>query len=57
MCVVNSLVLADLGLEEAGTELPGGRVATDSGGRPTGLLEERAQPWSAAWSTRTRWPS
>ena len=43
MCVVNSLVLADLGLEEAGTELPGGRVATDSGGRPTGLLEERAQ--------------
>jgi predicted amidohydrolase YtcJ len=43
MCVVNSLVLADLGLEEAGTELPGGRVATDSDGRPTGLLEERAQ--------------
>jgi predicted amidohydrolase YtcJ len=43
MCVVNSLVLADLGLEAAGTELPGGRVATDSGGRPTGLLEERAQ--------------
>ena len=43
MCVVNSLVLADLGIEEAGTEIPGGRVATDSGGRPTGLLEERAQ--------------
>ena len=43
MSVVNSLVLADLGIEEAGTEIPGGRVATDSGGRPTGLLEERAQ--------------
>ena len=43
MCVVNSLVLADLGLEEAGPEVPGGRVATDADGRPTGLLEERAQ--------------
>jgi predicted amidohydrolase YtcJ len=43
MCVVNSVVLADLGLDAAATELPGGRVATDSGGRPTGLLEERAQ--------------
>src|SRR6201985_3732080 len=43
MCVVNSLVLGDLGIDAAATELPGGRVATDSGGRPTGLLEERAQ--------------
>ncbi len=43
MCVVNSPVLADLGLEAVAIELPGGRVATDSGGRPTGLLEERAQ--------------
>src|SRR6266702_2724285 len=43
MCVVNSVVLADLGIDAATTELPGGRVATDSGGRPTGLLEERAQ--------------
>jgi hypothetical protein len=43
MCVVNSLVLADLGIDAAATELPGGRVATDDGGRPTGLLEERAQ--------------
>src|SRR5580704_13596731 len=43
MCVVNSVVLADLGIDAAATELPGGRVATDSGGRPTGLLEERAQ--------------
>ena len=43
MCVVNSLVLADLGLDAAGQELPGGRVATDADGRPTGLLEERAQ--------------
>ena len=43
MCVVNSVVLADLGIDTAATELPGGRVATDSGGRPTGLFEERAQ--------------
>ena len=46
MCVVNSLVLADLGLGEAGETVPqvdGGRVATDTSGRPTGLLEERAQ--------------
>src|SRR6266702_2438191 len=43
MCVVNSVVLADLGIDAAATEIPGGRVATDSGGRPTGLLEERAQ--------------
>src|SRR2546423_5836347 len=43
MCVVNSVVLADLGIDAAATELPGGRVAADSGGRPTGLLEERAQ--------------
>jgi predicted amidohydrolase YtcJ len=43
MCVVNSLVLADLGLDMAGPDLPGGRVATDADGRPSGLLEERAQ--------------
>jgi predicted amidohydrolase YtcJ len=43
MCVVNSVVLADLGVEEAAIEVSGGRVATDSDGRPTGLLEERAQ--------------
>lgn len=43
MCVVNSVVLADLGLDAHGAEVHGGRVATDPGGRPTGLLEERAQ--------------
>ena len=43
MCVVNSLVLADLGMDAAATDVPGGRVATDADGRPTGLLEERAQ--------------
>jgi predicted amidohydrolase YtcJ len=43
MCVVNSLVLGDLGLDTAGQDLPGGRVATDADGRPSGLLEERAQ--------------
>src|SRR6202789_3659610 len=43
MCVVNSLVLRDLGIGETAPEVYGGRVATDAGGRPTGLLEERAQ--------------
>jgi predicted amidohydrolase YtcJ len=50
MCVVNSLVLADLGLDADPktatlpiSGVPGGRVATDARGRPTGLLEERAQ--------------
>ena len=43
MCVVNGLVLADLGLDAAATQVPGGRVGTDPDGRPNGLLEERAQ--------------
>ena len=43
MCVVNSLVLADLGIGQIAPQVDGGRVATDAAGRPTGLLEERAQ--------------
>ena len=43
MCVVNSLVLADLGIGETAPQVDGGRVTTDAAGRPTGLLEERAQ--------------
>ena len=43
MCVVNSQVLADLGMAEGPADVPGGKVATDAAGRPTGLLEERAQ--------------
>jgi len=43
MCVVNSLVLDDLGIGETAPEVDGGRVTTDADGRPTGLLEERAQ--------------
>jgi predicted amidohydrolase YtcJ len=43
MCAVNSLVLDDLGIGETAPEVDGGRVTTDAGGRPTGLLEERAQ--------------
>jgi predicted amidohydrolase YtcJ len=42
-CVVNSLVLRDLGIDAAAPAVDGGRVAVDAGGRPTGLLEERAQ--------------
>ena len=43
MCVVNSLVLTDLGIDETAPPVDGGRVASDAVGRPTGLLEERAQ--------------
>ncbi len=43
MCVVNSLVLADLGIGERAPGVDGGRVSADAAGRPTGLLEERAQ--------------
>ena len=43
MCVVNGTVLADLGIGESVPDIDGGRVTTDETGRPTGLLEERAQ--------------
>jgi predicted amidohydrolase YtcJ len=43
MCVVSSAVLADLGLHDRAREIPGGKVITDAAGRPTGLLQERAQ--------------
>jgi predicted amidohydrolase YtcJ len=43
MCVVSSRVLADLGIGDSAPQVDGGRVITDAAGRPTGLLEERAQ--------------
>jgi predicted amidohydrolase YtcJ len=43
MCVVNSLVLADLGIDATAPSIDGGRVTADETGRPTGLMEERAQ--------------
>jgi predicted amidohydrolase YtcJ len=43
MTVVSSAVLATLGLADRPREVDGGRVTTDAAGRPTGLLEERAQ--------------
>jgi predicted amidohydrolase YtcJ len=43
MCVVSSAVLHDLGLADTGRNVDGGTVVTDSSGRPTGLLQERAQ--------------
>jgi len=45
MCVVNSLVLRDLGIDgpRSAPRVDGGRVSTDASGRPTGLMQERAQ--------------
>jgi predicted amidohydrolase YtcJ len=43
MCVVSSAVLRDLGIDEQAIDVPGGTVVTDPAGRPTGLLQERAQ--------------
>jgi hypothetical protein len=43
MCVVSSAILAELGMSERAVDVPGGKVVTDAGGRPTGLLQERAQ--------------
>lgn len=43
MCQVSSAVLADLGIAERGVDVDGGRVVTDTSGRPTGLLQEQAQ--------------
>ena len=43
MCVVNSLVLRDLGIDADAPHVDGGRVTADASGRPTGLMEERAQ--------------
>ncbi|HSZ43517.1 MAG TPA: amidohydrolase [Trebonia sp.] len=47
MCVVSSAVLADLGMTYHAVDVPGGTVVTDAAGRPTGLLEERAQELAA----------
>jgi predicted amidohydrolase YtcJ len=43
MCAVNSRVLHDIGIDATAPHVDGGRVAVDDGGRPTGLIEERAQ--------------
>jgi predicted amidohydrolase YtcJ len=43
MCVVNSPVLAELGIAERAVEVDGGLVVVDADGRPTGLLQEQAQ--------------
>jgi len=42
-CVVNTMVLSDLGIDMSAPPVSGGRVIADTSGRPTGLLEERAQ--------------
>src|SRR6201996_9489146 len=43
MCVVSTPVLRDLGIDGTAPPVDGGRVAADAAGRPTGLMEERAQ--------------
>ena len=43
MCVVSSAVLGDLGMSETAADVPGGLVVTDAAGRPTGLMQEKAQ--------------
>jgi predicted amidohydrolase YtcJ len=43
MCVVNTAVLAELGVAERARDIEGGVVSVDSAGRPDGLLQERAQ--------------
>lgn len=43
MCVVNSPVLQDLGIDQRPVEVDGGLVVADVDGRPTGLLQEQAQ--------------
>jgi predicted amidohydrolase YtcJ len=48
MCVVSSAVLSDLRMAEQAVTVPGGTVVTDAGGRPTGLLQERAQELAGA---------
>jgi predicted amidohydrolase YtcJ len=43
MCVVNSPVLATLGIADRPVDVSGGLVVADPDGRPTGLLQEQAQ--------------
>ncbi len=43
MCVVSGAVLADLDIADQPVDVSGGTVVTDTDGRPTGLLQERAQ--------------
>jgi predicted amidohydrolase YtcJ len=43
MCVVSSAVLVELGLSDHAVDVEGGLVVVDADGRPTGLLQERAQ--------------
>ncbi|EKG14027.1 hypothetical protein MPH_08769 [Macrophomina phaseolina MS6] len=38
----NSAALADMGIDESSPEVPGGTIARDASGKPTGLLSEAA---------------
>jgi len=56
-CVVNSRALADAGIARATPDPPGGEIARERSGEPTGLLFERAMSGAetvsrAAWESR-----
>ena len=57
MCVVNSLVLADLGVDSAATEFPAAGSPPTPAAAPPACSRNAPSSWWAAWSTRTRWPS
>ena len=58
MRAVNGLVLADLGLDAAAIDAPGGRVATTRTAGPAGCSRSRAQTLAGTLrSTPYRWPS
>ena len=58
MCVVNSLVLADLGLERGWPpSCPAAGSPPTPADVPPACSRNGPSSWSAAWSTRTRWPS
>ena len=57
MCVVNSLVLADLGLDMPARTCPAAGSPLTRMAVPPACSRNGRSSWWAAWSTRTRWPS
>jgi Predicted metal-dependent hydrolase with the TIM-barrel fold len=57
MCVVNSVVLADLGIDAAPPSCPAAGSSPIPAAVPPACSRSGPSSWWAAWSTRTRWPS